>query len=197
MKIHHAATAALALATALALTGCASGGTPADSGHGEHAVTPSDTAATTAGAADVMFTTMMIPHHAQAVEMAEMILTKDGIDVRVVTLAEEIAAAQGPEIEQMQSWLEQWGVPAGESSGMDHGDGMMSEADMQALDAATGVEASRLFLEQMIVHHEGAVAMAEEQLAEGEDPGAIALAQAIIDAQLAEITTMKEILATL
>ena len=49
----------------------------------------------------------------------------------------------------------------------------------------------------MIVHHEGAVAMAEEQLTEGEDAGAIALAQAIIDAQLAEITTMKEILATL
>lgn len=83
---------------------------------------------------------------------------------------------------------------------MDHGgsmDGMMTEEDMAALDAATGTEASRLFLEQMIVHHEGAVEMAQIEVDSGTNPDAVAMAQAIIDTQNIEIETMREILQSL
>ncbi|WP_234714477.1 DUF305 domain-containing protein, partial [Mycobacterium tuberculosis] len=57
-----------------------------------------------------MFVTMMIPHHEQAIEMSDILLAKDGADPRVVELAEQIKAAQGPEIDKMLGWLEDWGV---------------------------------------------------------------------------------------
>ena len=79
----------------------------------------------------------------------------------------------------------------------DSGSGMMTEEDMQALDAATGTEASRLFLEQMIEHHRGAIDMAQDEVDDGQNSDAVSLAQKIIDTQTAEITTMEEILATL
>ena len=81
--------------------------------------------------------------------------------------------------------------------GMDHGGGMMSEDDMQALEDATGADASRLFLEQMIQHHEGAVEMAQEEVDNGQNSDAVALAETIIEAQTTEIATMKDLLATL
>ncbi|MGC5225084.1 DUF305 domain-containing protein [Micromonospora sp. DT81.3] len=146
--------------------------------------------------ADMQFTMMMIPHHEQAVEMADMVLAKDDIDERVIALAEQIKAAQGPEIELMQSWLDDWGTGMGEMDGMDHG-GMMSDTDMQALEDATGVEASRLFLEQMMMHHEGAIEMAQDEVDNGQNPEVITLAENIIASQTTEIATMEEILATL
>ena len=155
MKNRAAATAAITLTALLALAGCASttssGGMDNMPGMGSSA---SASPAADVNNADMQFTMMMIPHHEQAVEMADMILAKDGIDERVLTLAEQIKAAQGPEIELMESWLDEWGTPMGDMDGMDHG-GMMSDTDMQALEDATGAEASRLFLEQMIVHHRG------------------------------------------
>ena len=61
--------------------------------------------------------------------------------------------------------------------GMDHGDGMMTEDDLAALESADGTAASRLFLEQMIVHQqEGAVEMAQTQVDDGSDPDAVELA---------------------
>ncbi|HAQ59487.1 MAG TPA: DUF305 domain-containing protein [Microbacterium sp.] len=197
MKNRAAATAAIALTALLALAGCAgttgSGGMDNMPGMGSSA---SASPAADVNNADMQFTMMMIPHHEQAVEMADMILAKDGIDERVVTLAEQIKAAQGPEIELMESWLDDWGTPMGDMGGMDHG-GMMSDTDMQALEDATGVEASRLFLEQMIVHHEGAIEMAQTEVDNGQNADVIALAEAIIASQTTEITTMEDILATL
>lgn len=61
--------------------------------------------------ADMMFVHMMIPHHQQAIEMSDMILAKQDIDPRVVDLAKQIKAAQGPEIEKMQGWMNAWGMP--------------------------------------------------------------------------------------
>ena len=147
--------------------------------------------------ADVTFAQMMIPHHQQAVEMSAVILSKDGVDPQVTKLAEQIKQAQQPEIDTMTSWLTAWGKPAdGGMGGMDHGGdtGMMSGEQMQQLrdaDAATG---QRLFLEGMIAHHQGAVAMAEDEIANGTNPDAIALAESIVKAQNAEITTMEELL---
>ena len=187
-QIRAALAATIPLVLAMTLAGCSDASTtPADPSATGEAQSP--------GMADIMFTTMMIPHHEQAIEMSDVVLDKDGIDPRGADLAERIKAAQGPEIDMLRGWLDAWGVDeAGDMSGMGHGDGMMSDADMTALADAPADEASRLFLEQMIVHHEGAVEMAEVQVAEGQDAGAIALAQAVIDAQTAEIAEMRELL---
>ncbi len=150
-----------------------------------------------ANAADEMFAAMMIPHHEQAIEMSDILLAKEDVDPAVADLAQRIKDAQGPEIELMQSWLEAWGsrMDGSEMDGMDHmGGGMMSHDDMTALEDADGPEASRLFLEQMIQHHEGAIVMAENALKNGENPDVLQLAQDIIDAQTSEIAEMKEML---
>ncbi|MBN9210442.1 protein of unknown function (DUF305) [Microbacterium hydrothermale] len=80
---------------------------------------------------------------------------------------------------------------------MDHGGGMMSEDDMQSLKQATGTDAARLFLQQMIEHHRGAIDMALEEATNGQNSDAVALANTIIEAQTSEIATMEELLATL
>ncbi|MFI8595042.1 DUF305 domain-containing protein [Microbacterium sp. NPDC078428] len=202
MKIRYAASAALALAAALVLAGCADSGNSGSMPGMDHGSSTSPSASAVAGDfndADVMFAQMMIPHHQQAVEMSDMLLTKDGIDDRVVTLAEDIKAAQQPELTQLESWLQAWGADLAMNSmdGMDHGSGTMTGEDMQALDAATGADAARLFLEQMTMHHEGAIEMAEGEVDNGQNPDAVEMAQTIIDTQTAEITAMKEILGTL
>ena len=185
-----AATIAITLTAVLALAGCA-----ATTGGGAHDMPGMGSASSElpddVNNADIMFTTMMIPHHEQAIEMADVVLDEDGIDPGVVALAETIKAAQGPEIELMESWLDEWGTRAmGDMGGM--GDGMMSDTDMQALEDATGDEASRLFLEQMIEHHEGAIDMAQTEVDNGENPDVISLAESIIQSQTAEIATMQD-----
>ncbi|MCE4026814.1 DUF305 domain-containing protein [Microbacterium sp. Au-Mic1] len=151
----------------------------------------------TANDADAMFASMMIGHHQQAIDMSDTLLAKTGVDARVTELATRIKAAQAPEIATMRGWLADWGVPSAAPGSMSHGDGMMSEADMAALEAAPGAEAGKLFLQQMIVHHEGAVDMARTEKADGAAPAAVDLAAAIIDAQTAEIAEMKDLLAAL
>lgn len=196
MKFRTAATAAIVLSAALVLAGCSAGSEDdsipgMDHGASEQAADAND--------ADVMFASMMIVHHEQAIEMSDIVLAKDGVHPGVVELAEAIKAAQGPEIEQLQGWLDDWGADPEEHQvdGMDHGDGMMTEDDLAALESADGAEASRLFLEQMIVHHEGAVEMAQTQVDDGSNPDAVELSQTIIDAQTTEIQEMQDLLATL
>ena len=200
MKIRAAATAALTVTALLAFAGCAgttsSGGDMSGMDHGSSS-SASPAATGDANDADIMFASMMMEHHTQAVEMSDTILGKDGIDERVIALAEDIKAAQQPEIDTMDGWLEDWGADTSDMEGMDHGGGMMSEDDMQALEDATGVDASRLFLEQMIEHHRGAIDMAQDEVDNGQNGDAVALAQTIIDTQMTEIATMEEILATL
>ena len=187
--------AAATLAAALTLSACAGGTAGTNEGGGSE--TSNAPSASPANAADVTFAQMMIPHHEQAVEMSEDILAKDGVDQRVVDLATQIKAAQDPEIKQLKTWLTAWGADEG-VSGMDHGTtGMMSDDDMMALKEASGADADRLFLEQMTLHHEGAIAMAQTALDAGENADAKAMAQAIVTSQTAEIQVMKELLATL
>lgn len=196
MKKFPLALGASALALALTLTGCSVDNSEPNS---KESSSSTEVPATTANAADEMFVTMMIPHHQQAIEMADIVLDKDGVDARVIELAENVKDAQGPEIERMLSWLEEWGVTYDPDSGMDHGsgDGMMSESDMTALENATGVDASRLFLEQMIVHHEGAVDMARTALEDAKNPEVLELAEQVIDDQTSEIDTMNNLIAQL
>jgi uncharacterized protein (DUF305 family) len=146
--------------------------------------------------ADEMFAMMMIPHHEQAVEMADMIIDKSGIDPQITTLAEKIKAAQQPEITQMEGWLDAWGVgdPNAMPDDMDHGNGMMSDGDMSELESATGADAGRIFLNQMIQHHEGAIDMATAEVEDGQHPDAVTLAENVITSQTAEITVMTGLL---
>ncbi len=144
--------------------------------------------------ADIEFAQMMIPHHVGAIEMAQVMRTKEGIDSEIKDLAQRIQAAQGPEIDELRHWLEDWGS----DEGMPHDMGdMMSEEGMAELEEATGDDAVRLFLEQMIVHHQGAIEMAQTEIDEGVNPDAKAMAQDIIDAQQSEIEEMRDLLASL
>lgn len=188
--------AAAILAAALTLTACA-GGSPASA--------PTSATATASSAvfnsADVTFAQMMIPHHEQAVEMSDDILAKDGIDQSVIDLATEIKAAQEPEITQLKNWLSAWGEDENSMSGMPGmgggSDGLMSDDDMMALQDASGTDATKLFLTQMTVHHEGAVAMARLELDAGENADAQAMAASIVTSQTAEIAVMADLLAAL
>lgn len=151
---------------------------------------------------DVAFAQDMIPHHAQAVEMSDILLAKSGVDPNVADLATQIKQAQAPEIDTMTGWLEGWGEDVPATSGMSSMDdmegsmdGMMSTADMRQLESATGDAAARLFLEQMTEHHSGAIAMAEQEVDAGAYPEAVALAETIIKTQQAEIDTMQGLLA--
>ena len=221
MKRNTTTLAALTLASALALTACGTG--TEDNGAGSDSApatssaaatsTTTDTAAPSATApgtaeeisaehndADVMFAQMMLPHHEQAVEMSEMLLAKDDIPAEVADFAQQVIDAQGPEIERMNAMLTAWDAePMADMEGMDHGgmSGMRSEEDMAALEEAQGTEAARLYLEQMTAHHEGAVDMAQDEVDNGQNPQAVALAEQVIDAQEAEIAQMEQMLQNL
>lgn len=145
--------------------------------------------------ADVEFARQMIPHHAQAVEMAGM-LPSDGVSPELTELAAAIAGAQQPEIDQMTAMLDRWGyVPPPPEGGHAHEmAGMLTEDDLAALDAATGAEFERMWLTMMIEHHEGAIEMAETVLDDGVDPEARELAEEIVDVQQAEIARMERML---
>jgi uncharacterized protein (DUF305 family) len=137
---------------------------------------------------DIMFAEMMIPHHEQAVVMSDIALTNSS-NPEIQTLAESIRGAQAPEIEQMASW------PGVDSMG--HAghmmDGMLSEAEIEELRAASGAEFDRLFLEGMIKHHKGALEMAEMVL-DSDNAEVATLAKAIVDAQTREIAEMEALL---
>jgi uncharacterized protein (DUF305 family) len=163
--------------------------------------------------ADVAFASDMIQHHAQALAMVDLTVERD-LDPEVAQLAEDIRAAQGPEIETMTDWLTQWGEPIpatvrdhvntdeGEHDmeGMEEDDtgmdmpGMMSDEDMAGLEAASDTEFQDMFLTMMIEHHEGAIEMARAEQEDGEYPPAVSMAEEIEAAQTAEIETMQGLL---
>lgn len=191
-KSHYFLLSAGVIATTLVLSGCSAGTSSAPIS------TPSASGTTEAQSrfndSDTAFAMGMVEHHEQAIDMAETILAKEGIDPRVTELAQNIKAAQGPEINLMNDWIANWDVATDDMSDMDHGMAM-SDEDMTALDDATGLDASKLFLTQMTVHHEGAIEMAQTEIDAGEDADALTLAQKIIDAQTSEIESMKSLLA--
>lgn len=186
-----------AVAAALVLTACGGEeGAPGDTSSSTLATTSAPASSSEHNDADATFAQMMIPHHAQAVEMSDLILAKDDVDAAVAALAEQITAAQQPEIDLMTGWLEAWGEDLPATGAMDHPmDGMLAQQDVDAIGAASGAEATLLYLQSMKAHHEGAIAMAEVQVANGSNPEAIALAEAIIAAQQAEIVQIEDLLA--
>lgn len=145
--------------------------------------------------ADIEFATQMIPHHQQAVEMSELAETRAKSET-VVDLAARIKGAQDPEIKQLTAMLERWGEDAPDAHSGGHGSGehgmpgMMAEGEMTAMEKASGSEFDKLYLEMMIRHHEGAIEMAEKELADGSDAEAKKLAEKIKSVQQDEIDEM-------
>ncbi|MFD1934319.1 DUF305 domain-containing protein [Nonomuraea mangrovi] len=157
------------------------------------ATTPAATTAAAFNEADVMFAQMMIPHHRQAVEMADLAATR-AADPEIKKLAAKIKAAQDPEIQTMTGWLKAWGRPV-PSGGMGHAmPGIMSEEQMKELKQAKGAAFDRRFAELMIAHHEGAIEMARTEKADGADPAAKELAETIESTQQAEVTELRQLL---
>ena len=211
MKSTNTVVVGVAATAALLALGACGGATT------EQAAPPSSVSASTSAPAqahnevDAMFAQHMIPHHQQAIEMSDTILGKQGIDPRVTELANQIKNAQAPEIKLMEGWLAEWGMPGmdmpGHSmkpggsmmpgmSGMP-GMGMMSQAEMDQLKNAEGVAATRLFLTQMITHHQGAIDMSQNEVKNGRYQATVELAKSIITSQQKEIDTMKSILSSL
>ncbi|WP_380169077.1 DUF305 domain-containing protein [Jannaschia sp. R86511] len=151
------------------------------------------------GEDEVVFVSNMVPHHTQALVMADLAPGRAG-DERVLGLAERISLGQGPEIATMQAWLSAQGLPeADPEAGHDsHEDmrGMATPEQLFELESASGAEFDRLFLELMTAHHEGAIDMAE-QAAGAQHPIVADMVDGTIASQGAEIEIMQELLADL
>ncbi len=185
--------APLALAVALTVAACGSDEDSAPAS-ADTSSTQEDSGTSEAhNAADVSFAVDMIPHHRQAIQMADAVFSRE--NTTLGSLAEQIKAAQDPEIETMSQWLTTWGeeVPEG-TGGMGSMDmnTMMSSEDMDSLMRMDGTQFDAMWLRMMIEHHRGAIEMAEVELAEGEQPEVKELASSIIEAQQQEITTMEQ-----
>ena len=160
--------------------------------------------------ADAGFARDMQTHHAQAVQLAFLVRDRTE-DEEVRTVAYDIITSQQQQAGQMYGWLVQWGLDQTGSRapmawvGGEHAaahtaaDGTMlgtaTAAQIAELEAATGVEAERIFLRLMIAHHTGGIAMAQAAAAEARTPEVKTLANAIVTAQTAEVQQMEQMLA--
>lgn len=197
-----AATASVVAVGALLLTACGDDMDGMDHGSGKSSTSASgDAGSADFDDADVTFAQMMIPHHEQALEMAELADDRAS-DAELKDIAEQIEKAQDPEIETMKGWLRSWDRPTAVESmpGMDHGgnggsaDGMMSGADMQRLKNMKGTDFDKLFAQLMIEHHNGAISMAEDEMKNGKNGAAVKMAGDIVKSQTAEVEQLDDIL---
>ncbi|WP_100865279.1 DUF305 domain-containing protein [Streptomyces sp. 3211.6] len=202
--------AALAASFLLPLTGCTAGdGAPHGAGDGSPVVVapgrPGEDARTLSpeqaakqrpddspNAADRSYVRRMIEHHRQALTMSALAPERASAD-GVKRLAERIAAAQGPEIGAMERWQARYPAPAGDPGGHDHGamPGMATEQQLRELTDARGADFDRLFLRLMTAHHEGALTMAGQALAQGNNGAVEEMANEVVAVQSAEIHRMR------
>ncbi|WBY19057.1 DUF305 domain-containing protein [Streptomyces goshikiensis] len=154
----------------------------------------------TPNAADQTYVRGMIEHHRQALTMSALAPDRASAEA-VKGLAERIAAAQKPEIGAMERWLARYPAPggaggAGGTGGMgghDHGamPGMATEQQLKELADARGTDFDRLFLKLMTAHHEGALKMAGQALAGGNNVAVEEMATEVVATQTAEIHRMR------
>ena len=188
--LRMSAAAVMAIVT---LSACSSSAHQAATG------SPSTSATQAHNSTDLTFAQDMTPCHKQAIQMSEIILTKQGLDSRVVQVAHQIKAAEGPDIQGMQSWLSQWQQPMTPSSAagmpaMQGMTGMASPEQMTALQNAVGSDASKQFLTMMIQNHQHAIMLAQSEIDSGQYPPAVAMAHSIATAEQQEVNTMQGIL---
>jgi len=161
--------------------------------------------------ADVQFMQGMIHHHAQALDMTDLIASRT-IKADMQLLGKRISISQTDEIKMMQRWLQERGqdVPSVEPHTMGgmttHGmtmpnmlmPGMLTQEEMNRLAAAKGAAFERLFLEGMITHHEGALVMVKDLMSKSgaaQDSAIFAFASDVEADQLIEIRRMRGMLA--
>jgi uncharacterized protein (DUF305 family) len=180
-----------ALATAAVVSSC--GGSSSSDEHGTHS--GHDAHSIEHNEADVAFVQNMIPHHQQAVDMSGMVPSRTA-NPDLIVIANHIGPDQQSEIDVLKELLVQWGKPAapGHVGHDGHGamgiDGMVDGATMSRLESLRGGEFDALWLRSMIRHHEGAVAMARQEIAHGQNPDAVKMAKIIVDWQQLEIGRM-------
>ncbi|EFQ84495.1 hypothetical protein HMPREF0063_10347 [Aeromicrobium marinum DSM 15272] len=143
--------------------------------------------------ADVAFAQQMVPHHEQAVEMADLAL-ENSSDDDVLSLARMIATEQSQEVRTLRSWLGEWDEDS--MAGMDHSDmdgmrGMASDGDLADLAEARDAAFDELWLRLMIAHHEGAIEMAETVIDDGSSDEVKEFARTVIETQRTEVTRME------
>ena len=151
MRLKRAIATIFIAIVALSLSACASTETK-DSMHNH-----STQAAGDLSSDDVMFLQMMIPHHQQAIDISDLALTKSE-DAELLALAKSIRDEQGAEIVKMKAWLKE--AKASSHSDSHSMDGMLSDAELAALDKASGKSFDVLWLKAMTGHHTGAIDMA-------------------------------------
>jgi uncharacterized protein (DUF305 family) len=139
---------------------------------------------------DERFIDAMVPHHQGAIEMAQVAL-ENAEHPEILALAEEIVAAQETEIEQLKAIKqEQFGTSeVSMDMSAEEMEGMSMAIDPQEL-ANQGLF-DKAFIDNMIPHHESAIAMAQVVLGESENPEIREIAGAIVDAQEREIEQMR------
>ena len=154
--------------------------------------------------ADVKFMQGMISHHAQAIEMTELLASRSDRDV-MRRLAQRIELSQEDEIAMMQEWLRSRGQAVAElgahhALGWEPMPGMLTEEEMGRLEQAQAVEFDPLFLELMIKHHRGALTMVDTLLSQrgaAQDSQLFAFTSDITSDQSMEIDRMDAMLAEL
>lgn len=132
----------------------------------------------------------MIPHHQEAVDTAKEVIARGGTTPEIKQLVENIVIAQEKEIAEMKQWYADW---YGESY-VDEGGYMPM---MRELENLSGAELDRVFLEDMIMHHMGAIMMARSVQPYVEHAEIESLTQAIVRTQSEEIAQMRQMLQTL
>ncbi|HEY0952113.1 DUF305 domain-containing protein [Nocardioides sp.] len=192
----------LALA-ALAFTGCDTAVTPtmsvsAEPAHNQH---------------DVAFAAEMVPHHEQGLRLVALAADRD-VTAGFAALTAHIETGQSADLEQLTGWLTRWDEPTPTAEPMDEtllsqrsatgalrglvrtrmGPWALSAADVQEVRASRAADFEDRWLRTMIVHHQGAISMARHEIAQGEYPPAVALAEQIVTTQQAEVEEMRRLL---
>ncbi|MEU8773845.1 DUF305 domain-containing protein [Streptomyces sp. NPDC048606] len=143
-------------------------------------------------AADLTYVRHMIEHHRQALTMSALAPERASAEA-VRRLAERITTAQRPEIEAMSRWLDRHPGPTPDPGAHDHSTmpSMATPAQLEELTGARGADFDRLFLRLMTTHHEGALKMAGEALAAGNNVAVEEMATELVATQTAEIHRMR------
>jgi len=178
----------LVLAVVFLLAGN-SGSPMSHSGHGSRS--SNEDASSTYSEDELMFASMMIPHHSQAVTMSELALANT-TNSEILSLATAIRDAQGPEITQMQSWLDASNYSESHAHHMEMS-GMLADEELAELSSANGSTFDRLFLQGMIAHHQGAIDMLS-MIKNSTNSEVKKLSADILTSQSAEIEAMKALL---
>ncbi|MBB2988852.1 uncharacterized protein (DUF305 family) [Mycolicibacterium iranicum] len=194
-----------ALATLFVVAGC--GGDAGSAGEGQSASASPETSAISSdaaghNAADVSFATAMVAHHQQAIELSTLVAQRSTAP-GLVALADQIVAVQQPEVNILNVFLVQWNENPGAATGSGtegsatepQAPGMVDDVTVARLESSSGPQFDRLWLESMIGQHRGGVAIADREIAEGENVDAISIAKAIkagLTPQIGQMTTMLE-----